>query len=186
MKWRRKESVPLCQYHIHLSLSGKPTARHCPILVRLDQIYVEASIELDDDLSKLHHSEILADAISCPGSELCSLRQICYHNIDGREYYSEHIRPHSRHIPWITVDPSLGSELVRILAKNSFVSVDDPAIHSDNAVFWNVLPVQSNAAFGTAAFQDEPRAWVDPKGLIGNSNSRFTTSLSFRLQGHGW
>ena len=87
----------------------------------------------------------------------------------SQESYSKHVRPHPCHILWITVNPSLRPEFVRILAKDTLVSVDDPAIHPDDTVLWNMLPVQSNTTFGTAALQDEPGAWVDPKCLVGNS-----------------
>lgn len=151
-----------------MSLSSKPATRHCPLLVCVSQIYVEVTIEFYDDFSELHHSKILADAVSCPCSKL--LTTLGYLRITGgREPYSEHIRPHSRYIFWIALYPSLGPKFVRVLPKDAFVAVNDPAVYTNDGVSRNMHPMQSDATFGAAAFQNEPGTGVNPESLVGNS-----------------
>ena len=70
---KRNYSLPFLQNHIHLSLSREPTARDSPILVWILQYDIKVSVELNNDLSQLHHGEVLADAVSRSGSELFTI-----------------------------------------------------------------------------------------------------------------
>lgn len=69
----KRNLLPLRQNHVHLGLSREPTARNSPILVWILQYDIKVSVELNNNLSQLHHGEVLADAVSRPGSELFTI-----------------------------------------------------------------------------------------------------------------
>jgi hypothetical protein len=56
-----------------------------------------------------------------------------------RDTYCEHVSSHFGDVCRVAVDPTLRPERIRVLAKDALVSIDDPAIHTDDGAFRDEL-----------------------------------------------
>lgn len=55
-----------------------------------------------------------------------------------------------------------------VLAEDSLVSIDDPAVYTNYGVFGYVLSVKCDATFWSTSFEDETSARVDAECFIGD------------------
>lgn len=106
------------QYDVQPFLSNSPGVDEIPLSIGVRQLHLIPQYESWHQLSQLQHGDITAQACPLASSE--------------REYMTIHIL----HVFLVSIKPAIGPPLFRILAEDSWITMEYPRIDADNRAGW--------------------------------------------------